>query len=148
MQMIQFLSTLQEAPRVFSDAISKACMTHSWEIFCCISGSILGSTVSTDISVTLPCILLSLIVILLMAHLMARYSIRLGPQFISLISFDNYAIYLNTQKFAASASRLSSMLLTVVTRCLNKPPHSLWSAIKFGLISVNMCTQRLTGPLW
>ena len=53
MQMVQFLSTLQEAPRVFSDAISEGYTTHSWEILCCFSGRILGGTVSTDIGVTL-----------------------------------------------------------------------------------------------
>jgi len=45
---------LQEAPHVFSDAISEACKTHNWEIFCCFSGRILGGIVSTDIRVTLP----------------------------------------------------------------------------------------------
>jgi len=54
MQMVQFLSTLQEAPHVFSDAISEAYTTDSWEIFCCFSGRILGGTVSTDIRVTVP----------------------------------------------------------------------------------------------
>jgi RNA 3'-terminal phosphate cyclase len=57
MQMVQFLSTLQEAPRVFSDAISEACTTYSWEIFCYFPGRILGGTVSTDIGVSRSCIL-------------------------------------------------------------------------------------------
>ena len=31
--MVQFLSSLQEAPRVINEAISVACTTQSWEIF-------------------------------------------------------------------------------------------------------------------
>ena len=49
----QFLSTLLEVPRVFSDAISEACTTHSWGISCCLSGRILGGIVSIDIGVAL-----------------------------------------------------------------------------------------------
>jgi len=59
--MAQFLSTLQEAPRVFSDAISETCTTHSWEIFCCFSGRILGGTVSARIDVILPFISLRIL---------------------------------------------------------------------------------------
>ena len=58
---VQFLSTLQEAPRVLSEVISVACTTHSWEIFCSFSGRILGGTVSTDTSVTLPFISLRIL---------------------------------------------------------------------------------------
>jgi hypothetical protein len=81
--MVQFLSTLQEAPRVFSDAISEACTTHSWEIFCCFSGRILAVYWYTRYS---PFYFASHIFILLTAHLLTRHSIRSGPQFISLIS--------------------------------------------------------------
>jgi hypothetical protein len=61
MQLVQFLSTLQEAPPVFSNAISEACTTHSWEFFCCFSGRIFGGTVSTEIRVTLSFISLSIL---------------------------------------------------------------------------------------
>jgi len=49
---LQFLSTLQEATRVFSDVTSVACATHSWGIFCCFSGRILGGTVSVGVGLS------------------------------------------------------------------------------------------------
>ena len=84
MQLVQFLSRLQEAPRAFSDASSEVCTTHGWDIFCCFSGRMLGGTVSTDIRVT-SFHFASHVVILLTAHLLAGNFIRSGAQFISLI---------------------------------------------------------------
>jgi hypothetical protein len=75
--MVQFLSTLQEALRVFSNAISRACTAQSWEMFCCSFGRIIGINVYTDLSVTLHFIV-SHFITLLMANLMARYSILSG----------------------------------------------------------------------
>jgi len=86
MQLVQFLSTLQGAPCVFSDVISQAYKTHRWEVFCCFPGRILGSIVSTDKTSYFSLHFTSHIVILLTAHLLAIHSIRSGPQFISLIS--------------------------------------------------------------
>jgi len=91
--------------------------------------------------------LVSHFIILLTAYLVVRYPIRSDPQFISPISLVTSCQNLTTYKFANSDSRLSSALMTVVTWQWNRSPHSFCSAMKFGLISVNMFTQRVAGTL-
>ena len=83
MQMVQFLSTLQEAPRVFSDVISVACTTHSWGIFCCFCGRILGGTASVGVGVTH---LISLRILLFFWRHIRWLYISFDPQFILLKS--------------------------------------------------------------
>ena len=114
-------------------------------MFCCFSGRILGGTVSTDIGVTH--LLISLRILLFFW----RHIYWLGSPFGHVLSLSPCSLlvsYLKTQKFTASSRRLSSALLTVVTWRWNRPPHSFCSAMKFGLFSVNMCTQRITGTPW
>ena len=146
MQMVQFLSTLQEAPRVVSDATLVACTTHSWEMFCCFSRTILGGIVSTDISITLPFILFR--ILLFFCWNICWLSIPFDKILrLSCSCRSLFVSYLTTMKLAASASRLSSALLTVITRWWNWPPCSFCTGMKFGLISVNMCTQRIRGTV-
>ena len=104
MQMVPFLSSLQEASRVFSEAISVACTTQSWENFYCFSGRILVGTVYSRRRYS-SFYFASYIVILLTAHLLARYSIRSSPQFISLISLVTYC----------------QLPYHIANRCLGKP---------------------------
>ena len=113
-------------------------------MFCCFSGRILGGTVSTDIGIT------HLFISLHMFLFFWRHICWLGSPFGHVLSLSHLypwsllVSYLNTQKFAASSRRLSSTLLTVVTWQWNRLPHPS-SAMKFGIFSVNMCTQRITG---
>jgi len=116
-------------------------------MFCCFSGRILGGIVCADIVVTLPFISFR---ILLFFWLHIWWLDIPFHQVLSLSRSYRWSLlvsYLTTLKFAASTRRHSSALLTVVTWRWNRPPQSFFQQRNFGLISVKLFTQRITGTL-
>ena len=114
-------------------------------IFCCFSVRILGGTVSVEVGVT------HLFISLCILLFFWRHKCWVGIAFDQVVSLSRSyrwslpVRYLTAYRFAASGSRLSSALLTIVTWRWNRPPHSYCSAKEFGLISANTCTQSITG---